>query len=193
LSAVAEELRKKRNDILNKDRALKDQYKSLCEKEQSLNQSKPVVTKAAQKEAESSLQDSNTHTAVLRTHSALKPSQIDRKLINTPSMISNLKKKKLRSHSLSATHLPVPATAPTPNATAATAPTPIASPKAAPSAKAPKQPQLPNPASGNLKSSGLEDDNEPPRRKDPPELLLNQLNQSEYSVHVLSLFLHTHT
>jgi hypothetical protein len=44
-----------------------------------------------------------------------------------------------------------------------------------------------------LKSSGLEDDNEPPRRKDPPELLLNQLNQSEYSVHVLSLFLHTHT
>jgi hypothetical protein len=156
LSSVAEELRRKRNEILNKYRELKQQYKSLCEREQSLKQSKPVVTKAAQKEADSSLQDSNSHTAVLCTHSALKPSQIDRKLVTPSMMISNLKKKKLRSHSLSATHPPVPATAPTPIATPATASTPIAPPKAAakssssqPSTKATKQPQLPNPALGS--------------------------------------------
>jgi hypothetical protein len=159
----------------------------LCEREQSLKQSKPKVTKAAEKEAESLLQD-DSHAAVLRNHSALKPSQIDCKLI-TPAMIFNLKRKKLKLHySLSPTPSPVPATDPTPSDTPATAVAPMASTKP----QAPKQPQLSNQASGNLKTTGLEDDNEPPRRKDPPELLLNQLNQSEYSVHVLSLFLHNH-
>jgi hypothetical protein len=212
LSAVAEELRKKRNDVLDKYRSLKNQYKSLCEREHSLKQSKPKVTKAAAKEAESLLEE-DSHAAVLRNHSALKPSQIDCKLI-TPAMIFNLKRKKLKLHySLSRTPSPVPATDPTPSDTPATAVAPIATPKAAPSAKAPKQPQLSNQASGNLKTTGLqapkqpqlsnqasgnlkttglEDDNEPPRRKDPPELLLNQLNQSEYSLHILSLFLHNH-
>jgi hypothetical protein len=209
LSAVAEQLRKKRNDSLDKYRNLKDQYKSLCEREQSLKQSKPKVTKAAEREAESLLQD-DSHAAVLRNHSALKPSQIDCKLI-TPAMIFNLKRKKLKLHySLSPTPSPVPATDPTPSDTPSTAVAPIASTKAAQSAKAPKQPQAPKQtqdpkqpqapkqpqlskqATGNLKTTGLEDDNEPPRRKDPPELLLNQLNQSEYSLHILSLFLHNH-
>jgi hypothetical protein len=116
LSAVAEELRKKRNDVLDKYRHLKNQYKSLCEREQSLKQSKPKVTKAAEKEAESLLQE-DSHAAVLCNHSALKPSQIDCKLI-TPVMIFNLKRKKLKLHySFSPTPSPVPATDPTPSDT----------------------------------------------------------------------------